>query len=68
MAEVVMLRTPNAPMTKSNRIVALYLLIFFVTIAMNIVIAWVSHSPIILIVTALFWINDLIVFTTVWKS
>ena len=39
MSEIAMLNTPNAPMTKNNRIVAIYLLIFIITLAMNVMVA-----------------------------
>ena len=37
-SEMVMLRTPNKPLQKSNRIVLFYLLLFNITLLMNIVV------------------------------
>ena len=63
-----MLRTPNAPMTRNNRIVAMFLFFIIVTLVMNVLVALSGNNFKMMIITGLLWINDLIMFTVIWRS
>ena len=63
-----MLRTPNKPLQKSNRIVLFYLLLFNITMFMNVVIGIDGQRYTSLGVLAAIWIVDIAIFFTVWRS
>ena len=62
-----MLRTPNKPLQKSNRIVLFYLLLFNITMFMNVVVGIDGQRYTSLGVLAAIWIVDIAVFFTVWS-
>ena len=68
MSEVIMLRTPNAPLERNNRIVSMYLVLFIVSIIMNTVIFIEKQMFVLFVIIGLLWINDIIVFVTIWRS
>ena len=68
MSEVIMLRTPNAPLERNNRIVSMYLVLFIVSIIMNTVIFIEKQMFVLFVIIGLVWINDIIVFVTIWRS
>ena len=63
-----MLRTPNKPLKKNNRIVYIYLFFFFTTLAMNVLISIANSQPITLMIILVFLATDLLVFLSVWLS
>ena len=68
MNELAMLRTPNRPLGKNNRIVRVYLFFIVMTLAMNIVTAMANSQPITLIIILIFLTVDLLIFTSVCMS
>jgi len=67
-AEMIMLRTPNKPLTKNNRIVIVYLFLFIATLSMNVVLALAEQRFVTPIVVAAFWVIDIAVFFSIWRS
>mmetsp|Transcript_27499 Transcript_27499/g.36769 ORF Transcript_27499/g.36769 Transcript_27499/m.36769 type:complete len:205 (+) Transcript_27499:1880-2494(+) len=65
---MIMLRTPNKPLTKNNRIVIVYLFLFIATLSMNVVLALAEQRFITPIVVAAFWVIDIAVFFSIWRS
>ena len=68
MTELAMLRTPNKPLKKNNRVVRIYIFFFLITLAMNIVVAMANSQPITLCVVLAFLIADLLIFASIWLS
>lgn len=68
MNELAMLRTPNRPLGKNNRVVRIYLFFMVMTLAMNIVTAMATSQPITLLIIVIFLTVDLLIFTSVFMS
>ena len=63
-----MLRQPNKPLTKNDRIVRIYLFLFSLTFAMNCMIAFEHSQMALLIIVVVILVLDLAVFTSIWLS
>ena len=68
MNELAMLRTPNRPLGKNNRIVRIYLFFMLMTLAMNIVTAIANSQPVTLLVIVIFLTVDFFIFASVFMS
>ena len=68
MNELAMLRTPNKPLNKNNRIVRIYLFFIILTLAMNIVTAMANSQPITLMIIVIFLAVDFFIFLSVMMS
>ena len=63
-----MLRTPNKPLGRNNRVVLIYLILFIVTLAMNCLLALSDGKLVTLILISIIWTADIIMFISVWCS
>jgi len=67
-SELVMLRTPNKPLDRNNRVVSIYVALFCLTLAMNVAIALHGARTATLIVILAVWSVDIMIFCSIWTS
>ena len=63
-----MIRQPNKPLTKNDRIVKIYLLLIGLTFLMNSLVAIENSHKAFLIILVVILVLDLSVFLSVWLS
>lgn len=68
MTEVAMLRSPNQPLGKNNRIVNIYLILILTSILMNGFVAFDHMQTFIFVISLTILVFDLGVFFRIWYS